>query len=88
MALRRRSPSTAGRFPRGRLTANSYLTDGRRLFRCLPAERGSMLMLEDCQSLDLILCEESDLLKANLRLVKAGELDDGAVAQLSAAVPA
>lgn len=62
---------------KGRPTINSYLTDERRLFRCLPAEQGSMLILEDCQSLELILCEEGELLETDMRLVKAGEPDDG-----------
>ena len=54
------------------LHEDAYLTDGTRLFRCLPAEAGPMLMLEDCQSLELFLASVEELLDAELRLVTPG----------------
>ncbi|MBK5220509.1 MAG: hypothetical protein JJE35_12105 [Thermoleophilia bacterium] len=54
------------------LIHNAYITDGQRLFRCLPASEGSMLILEDCSTPELILCEADELLQAELRLVRPG----------------
>lgn len=54
------------------LSHNAYITNGQRLFRCLPASEGSMLILEDCSTLELILCETDELLQADLSLVKPG----------------
>lgn len=45
-----------------------------------------MLMLEDCQSLELILCDECQLLETDMRLVKIGEPDEDGVAQAPLAV--
>ncbi|HVW46977.1 MAG TPA: hypothetical protein VHA76_07990 [Solirubrobacterales bacterium] len=54
-----------------RLRNGSYITDGRRLFRCILGERGPMLMLEDCRTLELILCSFADLADSQMRIVRA-----------------
>lgn len=59
--------------PVGRLRQDSYITDGRRLFRCIVGEHGPMLMLEDCLTLELILCSFAELAETEMRIVKSAE---------------
>lgn len=64
--------------PRGadladQLSNNAYITDGERLFRCVRGHHGVPLMLEDCRTLDLIVCSEEELVESELRLVKPGD---------------
>lgn len=61
---------TRRRCPVGSLRQDSYITDGRRLFRCIFGEEGPMLMLEDCLTLELILCSVTELAEADVRIVK------------------
>ena len=60
-----------GLLPVAELRHNSYITDGCRLFRCILSERGPMLMLEDCRTLDLVLCSFAELAETEMRIVKA-----------------
>jgi hypothetical protein len=48
-----------------------YLTDGRRLFRCLPSEGSGVALLEDCLTLECFHCEFEDV--TALRVVKGAE---------------
>ena len=66
-----REPQARPRLQVARLRNDSYITDGRRLFRCVVGERGPMLMLEDCKTLELILCSFAELAQAEMRIVKA-----------------
>ena len=66
-----KEPRTRPRLQVARLRNNTYITDGSRLFRCVVGERGSMLMLEDCKTLELILCSVAELAQAEMRIVKA-----------------
>lgn len=54
------------------LAHNAYITDGQNLFRCLESCDGEEVMLEDCLSLELILCQVEDLVQADAQLVKPG----------------
>lgn len=56
----------------GQLVHNAYLTDGRRLFRCLESRDGREIMLEDCLTLDLLLCQVEDIERSGIRLVRPG----------------
>jgi hypothetical protein len=62
---------TRRRCPVASLRQDSYITDGRRLFRCIFGEEGPMLMLEDCLTLELILCSLTELAEAEMQIVKA-----------------
>lgn len=64
-------PDTRRRRPVAKLRHNSCITDGRRHFRCILGERGPMLMLEDCRTLELILCSVAELAETEMRIVKA-----------------
>ncbi|MBN9622523.1 MAG: hypothetical protein J0H06_06140 [Actinobacteria bacterium] len=64
-------PTPRPRLAVERLRHNTYITDGRRLFRCILGERGPMLMLEDCRTLELILCSFADLAESEMRIVRA-----------------
>ncbi len=59
------------------LTPNAYLTDESRLFRCLSRDRvmrdDEMVLLEDCQTLEAILCPLDELMATDMRLVKPDE---------------
>lgn len=61
---------TRQRCPVAGLHQDSYVTDGRRLFRCILGEEGPMLMLEDCLTLELILCSLAELAEADMQIVK------------------
>ncbi len=59
------------------LTPNAYLTDESRLYRCLSRDRvmrdDEMVLLEDCQTLEAILCPLDELVATDMRLVKPDE---------------
>lgn len=57
---------------------NAYITDGERLFRCMPGEPGPTVILEDCLSLELIVVSRAELDRADMSLVRAGEPGDEA----------
>ncbi len=50
------------------LRRNAYLTDERRLFRCLSWD-GSQILLEDCLTLETFVFPEDELAAAEMRLV-------------------
>lgn len=65
--LRRENPALAG------IEHGDYLTDGRRLYRCVLNDRRTSLMLEDCESLTLVSCPAHRLERSRMRVVRAGE---------------
>lgn len=58
------------------MAPGAYITDEVRLFRCLPSEGDGAVLLEDCLSLEHILCSFEEL-ATGMRLVKPGEPTDG-----------
>lgn len=58
----------------GDLEHNAYITDGHGLFRCLESSDGKDVMLEDCLTLELTLCQVGELVRAEARLVKPGNV--------------
>lgn len=68
-----------------RLSAGSYVTDGRSLFRVqhgsLQGPRGELFLeLEDCRTLELVLCPAHALNEAEIRWVLPVEQADGLAA--------
>lgn len=54
------------------LAPNAYVTDGRRLFRCLRSVGEAMVLLEDCMTMELVHCTLGELHEAGVRLVRPG----------------
>ncbi len=55
--------------PRSVLRRNAYLTDESRLFRCLGWD-GSLVLLEDCLTLEAFAYPADELTATEMRLVK------------------
>lgn len=62
---RRRPP----RQLQARFAPGAYLTDGKRLFRCVPSEDPGAVLLEDCLTLEYIHCYFDEV--ATMRLVRS-----------------
>jgi hypothetical protein len=60
------------------LTPGSYVTDEKRLFRCLSrdpmAGADEMILLEECVTLEVIICAADELAAAHMRLVEPTDL--------------
>jgi hypothetical protein len=60
-----------------RLAPNTYVTDGANLFRCISVDRSAhidaILVLEDCRTLEVILLPLTELLAANVRVVRQSQ---------------
>jgi hypothetical protein len=55
--------------PRSALKSNTYLTDESRLYRCLGWD-GSLVLLEDCATLEAFAYPAEELAATDMRLVK------------------
>lgn len=69
MPILKRDHRTGHSLLRSVLKRNTYLTDGSRLFRCIGWDR-SLVLLEDCMTLEAIACSAEELRTAGMRLVQ------------------
>jgi hypothetical protein len=60
------------------LVMNAYLTDGTRLFRCVSCE-GATALLENCLSLEVVVCSLNELAAAELHRVNPANGEGSAI---------